>query len=51
MDDIVQDCLNKGAKCLVGGNPHKELNANGGCFYIPTVLTEVTENMKVMLPK
>ena len=43
----MQDCLRQGAQCLVGGSPHDELNLQGGCFFQPTVLTEVTRDMKV----
>jgi succinate-semialdehyde dehydrogenase/glutarate-semialdehyde dehydrogenase len=41
----VQDCLDKGARALVGGAPHKELNASGGTFFNPTVLVDVTRDM------
>lgn len=41
----VQDCLSQGATTLVGGAPHKELNAAGGTFYRPTVLTNVSLTM------
>lgn len=46
VDSIVRDCIEKGAKCLTGGSPHDSLNAQGGTFYRPTVLTEVTKDMK-----
>lgn len=45
----VEDCVSKGAKVTVGGQPHEELNAAGGCFYLPTVLTEVTSEMSPFL--
>jgi succinate-semialdehyde dehydrogenase / glutarate-semialdehyde dehydrogenase len=43
VDKLVQDTLSAGAKLAVGGGAH-EL---GGCFYQPTVLTEVTSEMAV----
>lgn len=46
VDAQVQDCLRKGAKLLLGGAPHAALNALGGHFYLPTVLAEVTRDMK-----
>ena len=42
----MQDCLSKGATLRCGGAVHTELNAKGGSFYLPTVLTEVTEGME-----
>ena len=45
MDSHVQDSVRKGAKALVGGKRHAELNAGGGNFYMPTVLTDITEDM------
>ena len=41
----VQDCVSKGAKVLVGGQPNAALNAKGGHFFNPTVLTGVTDKM------
>ena len=41
----VQDCVSKGAKVLVGGEPNARLNAKGGHFFNPTVLTGVTSDM------
>ncbi|TDG14879.1 NAD-dependent succinate-semialdehyde dehydrogenase [Seongchinamella unica] len=43
VDKLVQDSISQGAKLAVGGGAH-EL---GGCFYQPTVLTEVTSDMAV----
>jgi succinate-semialdehyde dehydrogenase / glutarate-semialdehyde dehydrogenase len=43
VEDHVADALAKGAKLLMGGKRH----ALGGRFYEPTVLTEVTAEMKV----
>jgi len=42
----VQDCISKGAKAVVGGKPIDSLNASGGTFFQPTVLTGVTRDMK-----
>ncbi len=42
--DHVADAVSKGAKVLTGGKPH----ALGGHFYEPTVLSNVTADMKVM---
>lgn len=41
----VNDCVSKGAKVLVGGKSDEELNALGGFFFEPTVLTGVTKEM------
>ena len=43
VDAFVQDALDKGAEAPIGGKP-SEL---GSCFYEPTVLTGVTEDMRV----
>ena len=43
VDKLVQASIDSGAKVALGGGPH-EL---GGCFYQPTVLTEVTSQMAV----
>ena len=43
VDELVQSSITAGAKVALGGNPH-EL---GGCFYAPTILTEVTSSMAV----
>ncbi len=40
----VQDALDKGAKLIIGGNPPTNLK---GAFYLPTILTEVTAEMRV----
>lgn len=44
VEDHVADALAKGAKVLTGG----KLHALGGQFYEPTVLSNVTADMKVM---
>jgi succinate-semialdehyde dehydrogenase / glutarate-semialdehyde dehydrogenase len=44
VQDHVADALAKGAKVLAGG----KLHALGGHFYEPTVLAEVTGDMKIM---
>jgi succinate-semialdehyde dehydrogenase/glutarate-semialdehyde dehydrogenase len=43
VDQLVQDSVAAGARVALGGGAH-EL---GGCFYQPTVLTEVTSEMAV----
>eukprot|EP01038_Epipyxis_sp_PR26KG_P006583 gene6583-9049_t len=43
----VDDCVAKGAKILTGGSVNHELNAQGGLFFNPTVMTNVN---KTMLP-
>jgi len=43
VDQLVQASIASGARVALGGAPH-EL---GGCFYQPTVLTEVTSEMAV----
>ena len=43
VEEHVQDALAKGAKILVGGHKHQL----GGLFYEPTLLTEVTTDMKI----
>ena len=43
VDKLVKASVAAGAKVALGGNPH----ALGGCFYEPTVLTEVTSDMAV----
>ena len=39
----VADALDKGAKLAVGGKPHER----GGLFFEPTILVDVTQDMKV----
>jgi succinate-semialdehyde dehydrogenase/glutarate-semialdehyde dehydrogenase len=43
VDELVQASISVGAKVALGGAPHKL----GGCFYQPTILTEVTSQMAV----
>ncbi|MEM9677788.1 MAG: NAD-dependent succinate-semialdehyde dehydrogenase [Pseudomonadota bacterium] len=43
VSDHVEDAISKGAKVAIGGEPH----ALGGNFYQPTVLTDVTTDMKI----
>lgn len=45
IEGIVADAAKAGAKVLTGGHRAGEFNA--GHFYVPTVLTEVTDDMKV----
>lgn len=37
--------MKKGATVLTGGSPHQQLNAQGGHFFQPTVLSGVTRDM------
>jgi succinate-semialdehyde dehydrogenase/glutarate-semialdehyde dehydrogenase len=43
VDQLVQASVAAGARVALGGGPHQL----GGCFYQPTVLTEVTSGMAV----
>jgi len=43
VEDHVRDAVSKGAKVVTGGKRH----ALGGCFYQPTVLTDVNTEMKI----
>ena len=43
MQALVDDAVAKGAKVLCGGKPHKA----GALFYEPTILTDVTPQMRV----
>lgn len=43
VDAMVKDALDKGAKAITGGQPSDQ----GECFYQPTILTDVTESMRV----
>ena len=45
MTTQVEDCVQKGAVVLTGGKAHAQLNAQGGTFFEPTVLTGVTRDM------
>eukprot|EP01040_Poterioochromonas_malhamensis_P003096 gene3096-3293_t len=40
----VQDSVSKGAKVLIGGKPH-DINKDGGFFFEPTILSNVTKDM------
>lgn len=42
----VQDATDKGASILCGGTP-QSLEGLAGCFYTPTILTGVTQNMQI----
>lgn len=41
LHDQVRQSMDKGARCLLGGSPHDGV----GCFYMPTVLTDVAPGM------
>ena len=43
---VVADAIAGGAKCVAGGGLPEDIE--GGFFYQPTVLTHVTDNMRVM---
>jgi len=43
VDELVQTSISQGAKVALGGGPHEF----GGCYYQPTILTEVTSEMAV----
>ncbi len=43
VEEHIEDALSKGAKILVGGKRHKL----GGSFFEPTILTGITQDMKV----
>lgn len=44
MTSSVQDAVDKGAKILCGG---KRLELDNGYYYLPTILTNITKDMKV----
>jgi succinate-semialdehyde dehydrogenase/glutarate-semialdehyde dehydrogenase len=44
---LVDDALGKGAHVLTGGKVHALYNTSGGCFFEPTVLTQVTSAMRL----
>ncbi len=43
VESHIQDAVSKGARVLAGGHRHEK----GGCFFEPTVLADVTPDMKV----
>ncbi len=43
VENHIQDAVSKGARVLSGGKRHEK----GGCFFEPTVLADVTPDMKV----
>lgn len=43
----VEDAVEKGAKLLIGGRPLREEGLEQGYFYAPTVLSGVTEEMRI----
>ncbi|MDX2288711.1 MAG: NAD-dependent succinate-semialdehyde dehydrogenase [Hyphomicrobiaceae bacterium] len=43
VEEHVADAVAKGARVLTGGRPH----SNGGTYYMPTVLADVTAGMRV----
>lgn len=47
VDHQVQDAIEKGAELVIGGYRLTEDNLDKGCFYAPTVLKNVTEDMAI----
>ncbi len=45
--DQIDDAISKGATCLYGGNSSRALNGKGGYLIEPTVLSDVTSEMKI----
>ena len=45
MHSHVTDCLAKGANVLTGGTAEASLNAAGGSFYLPTILSDCNSDM------
>ncbi|MFD2204586.1 NAD-dependent succinate-semialdehyde dehydrogenase [Kiloniella antarctica] len=43
VSELINDAVSKGAKTIIGGNPHDL----GGTFFEPTVITGVTDEMRV----
>jgi len=43
--DQVNSCISNGASLVMGGSEAESLNAAGGTFYLPTILTNVTTSM------
>ncbi len=43
VDALVQDTVKKGARCVLGG----KVSSLGPCFYEPTILTDVTSDMRI----
>ena len=44
LEDQVEDAIQKGAKVICGG---KKLKLNNGNYYLPTILTNISKDMKV----
>jgi len=47
VDGQVKDAISRGAKVHAGGRRLTEKGLSGGCFYAPTVLSGVTESMRI----
>ena len=45
--DHVRDALSLGATCVYGGLPPSDSNEQGGYFIQPTVVVNITKEMKV----
>lgn len=48
LESQVQDALDKGAKIVIGGSRPKSKSLTKGNYYLPTILTQVKPNMRVM---
>lgn len=45
VQELVDDAISKGARCMTGGKRNPDLP--GGLFYSPTVLADVTHDMRI----
>lgn len=48
VEQLVEDALDKGAELKLGGNRVTENVPQGGFYYQPTILTDVTQEMRIM---
>ena len=48
VERLVEDALDKGAQLKLGGNRVTENVPQGGFYYQPTILTDATQEMKIM---
>ncbi|NLJ37218.1 MAG: NAD-dependent succinate-semialdehyde dehydrogenase [Candidatus Atribacteria bacterium] len=49
MEEFIQDALSHGARIECGGKRLEGLKFNQGCYFEPTVVTNVTPAMKIMM--
>ncbi len=47
VEQQIEDALKKGAKLITGGHRLTENGLNKGCFFAPTILTDVTSEMLI----